>query len=257
MPSIINASSSGSGGLISTADASGVLQLQTNGTTALTVATGAGIGIGTALPSAQLEVSRSATDAYSTFRLSNSGASGRTYEIGVGGNTTASGFANNLYFYDSTASAIRMAITSAGNITAPSQTGFKAAKLSNTQSITGSTWTRVSFNSTASTGCFNTGNAYSTSTNRFTAPVAGKYLFTASVNINAGAAGQMYIDFGLNGSNNVGMEATVAYPAGDTSLTISTVISMAANDTMEVDLFTTNATTAGNRICGFSGQLLS
>jgi len=37
LPSIINASSSGSGGIVQTADASGVLQLQSNGTTALTV----------------------------------------------------------------------------------------------------------------------------------------------------------------------------------------------------------------------------
>jgi hypothetical protein len=37
MASIINASSTGAGGLISTADASGVLQLQSNGTVALTV----------------------------------------------------------------------------------------------------------------------------------------------------------------------------------------------------------------------------
>jgi hypothetical protein len=151
-----------------------------------------------------------------------------------------------------------MRIDASGLVTAPFQTGFKASKISNTQSISGSTWTRVSFNSTTSpTGSFNTGSAYSTSTNRFTAPVTGKYLFTASVNISSGASGQMYVDFGLNGSNNVSMESTIAYPAGDTALTIATVISMVANDTMEVDLFTTTATTAGNRTCGFSGQLLS
>ena len=39
MASIINASSSGSGGIVQTADASGVLQLQTNGSVALTVST--------------------------------------------------------------------------------------------------------------------------------------------------------------------------------------------------------------------------
>ena len=39
MASIINASSSGSGGIVQTADASGVLQLQSNGTVALTVST--------------------------------------------------------------------------------------------------------------------------------------------------------------------------------------------------------------------------
>jgi len=37
MASIINASSTGSGGIVQTADASGVLQLQSNGTTAVTV----------------------------------------------------------------------------------------------------------------------------------------------------------------------------------------------------------------------------
>jgi len=75
-----------------------------------------GLGIGATSPGAQLEVSRSATDGYSTIRWSNTGASGRTYEIGLGGNTAAAGFANNLYFYDSTASATRMVIDASGNL---------------------------------------------------------------------------------------------------------------------------------------------
>lgn len=51
MASIINASSSGSGGIVQTADASGVLQLQSNGTVALTVS-GQNIGIANLTPSA-------------------------------------------------------------------------------------------------------------------------------------------------------------------------------------------------------------
>jgi hypothetical protein len=51
MPSIINASSSGSGGLVQTADASGVLQLQSNGTLALATS-GANVAIGGSSPSA-------------------------------------------------------------------------------------------------------------------------------------------------------------------------------------------------------------
>ena len=47
MASIINASSSGSGGIVQTADASGVLQLQSNGTVSLQVDTSANVGIGT------------------------------------------------------------------------------------------------------------------------------------------------------------------------------------------------------------------
>jgi hypothetical protein len=38
------------------------------------------------------------------------------YGIGLGGNTAAAGFANNLYFYDSTAAATRMVIDSAGKV---------------------------------------------------------------------------------------------------------------------------------------------
>lgn len=115
MASIVSAGTTSATALNMSADTSGVLQLASNnGVVALTVSASQGIGIGTASPTAQLEISRSATDAYSTMRLSNTGASGKTYEIGVGGNTAASGYGNNLYFYDSTASTLRMVLDSAG-----------------------------------------------------------------------------------------------------------------------------------------------
>lgn len=150
-----------------------------------------------------------------------------------------------------------LGIDSAGRVTMPFQPGFKANKISNLQSISASVWTRVAFNSVGGTSGFNTGSAYSTSTNRFTAPVAGKYIFTASVNISAGTGGVMYVDFGINGSNNAGAEVNVTYPSGDTSIGTSVIVNLAANDTVEVDLYSTTSTTAGNRICAFSGQLLS
>lgn len=59
MPSTINADngvSSGSAGLKSTADSSGVLSLQTNGTTAVTVDTSQNVGVGTASPAYKLDV---------------------------------------------------------------------------------------------------------------------------------------------------------------------------------------------------------
>lgn len=58
MASTINASSSGSGGLISTGDASGVLQLQNNGTAAVTV-TGGNTGFGTASPTSVIQATAS------------------------------------------------------------------------------------------------------------------------------------------------------------------------------------------------------
>ena len=57
MPSTINASNSGSGGLISAGDASGVLALQTGGTTAITVDGSQNVGIGTTSPTAKLQLS--------------------------------------------------------------------------------------------------------------------------------------------------------------------------------------------------------
>jgi hypothetical protein len=72
-------------------------------------------GIGTNNPTSQLELNRTSTGGYSAIRFSNSGASGRSYEIGLGGSTAAAGYANNLYFYDSTAGLNRMTLDTAGN----------------------------------------------------------------------------------------------------------------------------------------------
>jgi hypothetical protein len=56
MTTTINASNSGSGGLVQTADASGVLALQTAGVTAVTIDASQRVGIGTTSPGANLEV---------------------------------------------------------------------------------------------------------------------------------------------------------------------------------------------------------
>jgi hypothetical protein len=91
-------------GLVNSADTSGILQLQTASTAALTIDASQNVGIGTASPAAQVDISRSSTGGYSTLRLSNTGASGKVYEIGVGGNAASAGYANNLYVYESTSS---------------------------------------------------------------------------------------------------------------------------------------------------------
>ena len=56
MTTTINASNSGGGGLVQTADASGILALQTAGTTAVTVDASQNVGIGTASPGSKLHV---------------------------------------------------------------------------------------------------------------------------------------------------------------------------------------------------------
>ena len=63
----INASTSGAGGVITTADATGNLSLQTAGTTAVTIDTSQNVGIGTTSPASSLDVQ--ATSGVSMFRL--------------------------------------------------------------------------------------------------------------------------------------------------------------------------------------------
>jgi hypothetical protein len=101
MTTIINAATSG--GLIQTADTSGVLALQTASTTALTVTAAQLVGIGTASPSGKLHVSGG-----SNPQIVFDDAASRTYGIGV----TVSAMS----FYDVTGAAERMRITSAGNV---------------------------------------------------------------------------------------------------------------------------------------------
>ena len=57
MATLINASTMGVGGLVTTADNTGILQLQTAGSTALTIDGSQNVGIGTASPSYKLDVS--------------------------------------------------------------------------------------------------------------------------------------------------------------------------------------------------------
>jgi hypothetical protein len=71
----------------------------------------------------------------------------------------------------------RMRISSGGAITMPYQPSFRAGKSSSTNPGANSV---IVFDSTSGYG-FNVGGNYSTSTGRFTAPVAGKYIFTTCV----------------------------------------------------------------------------
>jgi hypothetical protein len=73
------------------------------------------LGIGTTSPSALVDISKSGTGDYSTLKLSNTGASGRKYELGVGGSGTGN-YAGKFYVYDSTAGQPRFSLDSSGNV---------------------------------------------------------------------------------------------------------------------------------------------
>jgi hypothetical protein len=75
LASTINASNSGFGGIVSTGDSSGQLQLQTANTTAVTIDTSQNVGIGTTSPSYKLHVQNSSTgDANILIKATSNGS---------------------------------------------------------------------------------------------------------------------------------------------------------------------------------------
>ena len=131
MTTTINASNSGSGGLIQTADASGVLALQTAGVTAVTVDASQNVGIGIASPNGRLQVTAAAGSQTGVY-LGNQTAGART-DLHVWSASNADGYiffersgaSENGYIRYSqssdfmafqTASAERMRIDSSGNL---------------------------------------------------------------------------------------------------------------------------------------------
>lgn len=131
MANVINATSTGNGGLVSTGDDSGILNIQTNETTAITVNASQQVGVG-ATPSAQLQVFcqdsvsgkaiRAAYDGtyYSDYTENAINCYNNNYNINV-----KSG--SNLIF--KTADTERMRIDSSGNLCINSTSVVGAEKL--------------------------------------------------------------------------------------------------------------------------------
>jgi hypothetical protein len=107
---------------------------------------------------------------------------------------------------------------------------------------------------------FNNGGHYSTSTYRFTAPVAGIYYLSYSVRVNHGTSGHIiHPCFQINGTND---GASLTIYKNDTSAqymhtSFSYVRNLSASDYVTVTM--SNGNSGGNMQdgqCSFSGYLL-
>ena len=142
-----------------------------------------------------------------------------------GGSTTPS-----LRFIDAAAGAVRMNIDSSGRVTMPNQPAFFAYP--NTNTTLGTTTSPYIFAVTT----FNRGSNYSTSTGRFTAPVAGAYHFSYGVQHNANFNDNLVVDLRVNGGQYGGVvRAEWTTGALFNMVTASATIYLNVNDYVTID----------------------
>jgi hypothetical protein len=166
--------------------------------------TSGNVGIGTASPAYKLDAQNAgglSIRAYNTsstspaqFRATNTLTTVNSGVDNIGGYLETQGAYPTLFYTNGTE---RMRIDSSGRVTTPYQPAF-LAQYSSGATINSGTTGALAFNSEV----YNVGSHYSTSTYRFTAPVAGVYVFYTGVGGTSGQPANSYfgIAFQVNGS---------------------------------------------------------
>jgi len=151
--------------------------------------------------------------------------------------TAAGGYVSNIWNVDYKASAhsfyipnggasgaVAMGISSAGAVTKGLQPHALVEK-STTTSVPSSTTVAIIFNEER----VDTGSVYNTSNGRFTAPIAGVYLFTVELQAN-GQTNQMHVGIYLNGGSVGNVDPWINFGDGQRGGSRAMAINMAAND---------------------------
>lgn len=169
---------------------------------------------------------------------------------------------NPFIIYQPTSAGVQndaLVITADGYVTQNKLPSFFARVATSTSnvSLSGGNNHRVNYNTTT----YNNGNHYNTSTNAFTAPVSGMYIFTAACQVNGvnNNSWATNLQLRVNGSHIAGVyDGTNSVGYEDKQ--VSAVVRLSANDAVEVVLvMNTTATVEYSAPDGrfhFSGALL-
>lgn len=191
---------------------------------------------------------------YTPMWTGNSTAGGTIMGMPSGGNggleIRALRFGTNSASQAQSAYPVCWNMTDSGIITTPFQPAFSVSYSVGGAATTGT----VVWNSVYE----NNGNCYSTSTGRFTAPVAGRYYFNASLMSSMTSGTYLLWRFLKNGSvSTMSQWFQTSSPAGVTNDKMNSgaiVVTLAANDYITVDVSTSYAnfyTSGYNSFCGY------
>jgi hypothetical protein len=238
------------------------------------------IGIGTTTPEGPLHINKSNSAGYVGMIISNPVSVTNTsvgIDFGVDVSTSYNGTGNaqikvintnsadnraDITFstYNGSTFGERMRITSAGIVTAPSQVSFKAYLTGANPELTKGANSTIPYNNEE----YDVQSNFSQGTYRFTAPVAGKYLFTVNTNMyGVDDAAQIRISLFINSSSSRTLYWIQNAPTGNTgdcNLSGSDILNLASGATVEVRIYTdgsgTYSLSAGLDYNSFSGHLL-
>jgi hypothetical protein len=168
--------------------------------------------------------------------------------------STGSSYINNTYtdgsLYFQTVNTSRVIIDKLGRVTMPYQPCFYAYGGAANPTLSGTAQALV-----FTTAATNIGSYYSTTTGKFTAPVAGNYIFHWHF-VQTGALTGPLVYLFKNGGNV--STAAIAYGTSYNNAAASAIITLAASDYVQLYGISFNSTSPviDMNYCGFSGHLV-
>lgn len=207
------------------------------------------LGVGTSTPNQSIEVYNGSNN---QIRVRNGAANAQSYDFGRNGSTGYMQFYGNQTGYTGYTfggvDGTRMTIDSSGYVAMPYQPAFSAYRGSLT--LPTQTWTVIVYDNCT----LNRGSGYSTSTGRFTAPVAGYYFVEA---IGEGGGGSFHTIIGVNGAGTPAGQGDAAQNWTSSNVSRQAfVVNLAVGDYVYVQHYIDSGKTMTSNRCHFHGFFL-